>query len=97
LAPRGCRRAGRRLHVRFSPLLGGGLGLRAYRSHDADTPSPANLAAYDALGAEVPLGRLALRVEGRDYVTAFRGLDGRAATSLRNDGAIVLGLAYHIR
>lgn len=87
----------RRLHDRFNPLLGGGLGLRAYRSRDADTPSQANLAAYGALGAEVALGRVALRLEGRDYVTAFRGLDGRAATSLRNDAAVVLGLAYHIR
>ena len=80
-----------------NPLVGAGVGLRAYRSRDADTPSQANVAGYGALGIEVLLGHVALRVEGRDYLTAFRGFDGRAGTSLRNDATVSLGAGYHIR
>jgi len=87
----------RRVQAGFDPLVGVGLGIRAYRSRDTDTPSQANLGAYGALGGELRLGRVGLRLEARDYVTAFRGLDGRAATSLRTDTAVALGLAYHIR
>lgn len=87
----------RRLQRRFNPLIGTGVGLRAYRSRDTDAPSQANVAGYGALGAELALGRLAVRAEGRDYLTAFKGLDGRASTSLRNDVLFALGLGYHLR
>jgi hypothetical protein len=87
----------RQVQRRLNPLVGAGVGIRAYRSRDTDAPSQANLGAYGALGGELGLGRVALRLEGRDYLTAFRGLDGRAATSLRTDAAIALGLAYHSR
>ena len=87
----------RRLQARFNPLLGAGLGLRAYRSRDANTSSQANLGAYGSLGGEVRLGRVAIRLEGRDYVTAFRGLGERESTSLRNDAAVAVGLGYHVR
>lgn len=87
----------RRLQQRWNPLIGAGIGLRAYRSRDADSPSQANLSGYGALGVELALGRFALRAEGRDYLTAFKGLDGRADTSLRNDVLIALGVGYHLR
>lgn len=87
----------RRLQPRFNPLLGAGLGLRAYRSRDADTPSQANLAGYGALGIEVRTGRVAIRLEGRDYLSAFRGLGGADGTSLRNDATVGIGVGYHMR
>jgi hypothetical protein len=87
----------RRLQERFNPLLGAGLGVRAYRSRDVDTPSQANLAAYGSLGGELALGRFGVRLEGRDYLTLFRGLGGQDATSLRSDAAVALGVAYHFK
>lgn len=82
---------------RVSPLVGAGVGLRAYRSRDANTPSQANVAGYGALGMEVATGPVAIRLEGRDYLTAFRGLDGSAGTSLRNDITVGLGLGVRLR
>lgn len=87
----------RRLQKRFNPLLGVGLGVRAYRSRDVDTPSQANLAAYGSLGGELLMGRVGVRLEGRDYLTLFRGLGGQDATSLRSDVAVAIGVAYHIK
>ena len=87
----------RRLQRRVNPLVGGGVGLRAYRSRDVDTPSQANPAGYGTLGIEVRLGRMAARLEGRDYVSAFRGLGGRDGTSLRNDMTLGVGVGYHVR
>jgi hypothetical protein len=82
---------------RVTPLVGAGVGLRAYRSRDANTPSQANLAGYGTLGLEVMFGRVAVRLEGRDYLSAFRGLGGGDGTSMRNDAMIGAGLAYHVR
>jgi hypothetical protein len=87
----------RRLHDNVNPLAGVGVGLRAYRSRDADTPSQANLAGYASLGGEIKVQRVAVRLELRDYLSAFRGLRGDESTSLRNDVAITFGLAYHTR
>ena len=87
----------RRLRERVNPLLGAGVGLRAYRSRETATPSQANLAGYGALGAELKAGRLALRLEGRGYLSAFKGLDGADGTSLRNDATVGLALGYHLR
>ena len=77
---------------RVSPFIGTGVGLRAYRSRDADAPSQANVAGYGALGVEVAAGPVAIRFEGRDYVTAFQGLDGSSETSLRNDVTVAVGI-----
>ena len=82
---------------RVSPLLGAGVGLRAYRNRDATSPSEANLAGYGALGIELAGGRVALRAEARNYLTAFRGLEGGESTSLRSDAIILFALGYHIR
>lgn len=82
---------------RVSPLVGAGVGLRAYRNRDESAPSQANLAGYGALGVELAGGRVALRVEGRSYLTAFRGLEGGERTSMRNDATVVVALGYHLR
>lgn len=87
----------RRLQRRFNPLVGVGAGIRAYRSRDVGTPSQANLAGYGALGGEVRAGRIAFRLEGRGYLSAFRGLDGADGTSLRNDATVGFGIGYHLR
>ena len=73
------------------------MGLRAYRNRDESGPSQANLAGYGAAGLELAGGRVALRLEGRSYLTAFRGLEGGEDTSLRNDATVFIALGYHIR
>lgn len=87
----------RRLQRHVNPLVGAGVGLRAYRSRDTDAASQANVAGYGALGVELLVGRVAFRAEGRDYLSAFRGLDGQDDTSLRNDATLSLGVGYHLR
>lgn len=82
---------------RVSPLLGAGVGLRAYRNRDEISPSQANVAGYGALGAELAGGRVALRAEWRNYLTAFRGLDGGERTSVRSDATLIFALGYHMR
>ncbi|HEX6052682.1 MAG TPA: hypothetical protein VFZ21_25630 [Gemmatimonadaceae bacterium] len=86
-----------RRELRMTPFLGGGIGLRAYRSRDADAPSQANVAGYGALGIEIGTGAVGVRLEGRDYLTAFRGLDGADGTSLRNDVMVVVGVGLRLR
>ena len=82
---------------RVSPLLGAGVGLRAYRDRDTTSPSQANLAGYGSLGLELAGGRVALRLEGRNYLTAFRGLEGGERSSVRSDATIIVALGYHMR
>jgi hypothetical protein len=82
---------------RVSPLVGAGVGLRAYRNRDSTAPSQANLAGYGSLGVELAGGRAAFRLEGRNYLTAFRGLEGGEGTSVRSDATIIFALGYHIR
>lgn len=82
---------------RVSPFLGTGVGLRAYRSRDTDAPSQANMAGYGALGVEAAAGPVALRLEGRDYLSAFRGLDGADGTSMRNDVMVMFGIGLRLR
>jgi hypothetical protein len=82
---------------RVSPLLGAGVGLRAYRNRDKTAPSQANVGGYGALGFELAAGRVAFRLEGRNYLTAFRGLEGGEGTSARSDATVIFALGYHMR
>lgn len=74
------------------PFLGAGLGARTYvKSGDQET----NLAGYGAVGAEFQLDRVAVRLEARDYLTRFKGIQGGEPTETRNDVAVLGALAVH--
>jgi hypothetical protein len=77
------------------PFLGAGLGGRTYNDHRNNDHLETYLTWYGALGSEFQLDRFALRVEARDYMTRFEGLDGRAPQDTRYDIAVFSALAIH--
>jgi hypothetical protein len=78
----------------ISPFAGAGLGARTYNERDLDVDSQTNFAGYGALGADFWAGRYGFRLEGRDYVSRFKGLAGGQEAETRNDlglfGALTL-------
>jgi hypothetical protein len=81
----------------FKPFLGVGGGARTYLYADDDLRNRTCTAGYGALGAEMQLGRAALRLEGRDNVFCFRSALPGVKSRTRNDIGLSLGLAYHFR
>lgn len=81
---------------RLVPFIGAGLGGRTYNYRDLDVESKTNFAGYGALGVDVPLGGVSLRVEGRDYISRFEPLSGAGETKTRNDVALfaALGVSF---
>ena len=77
----------------FRPFAGAGLGARTHDRSDIDAQT--YLAGYGALGAEIQLRHVALRLEARDYVTRFKGLLGNEAAVARSDLMLGAGLAFH--
>ena len=78
----------------FSPFVGLGLGGRTYNYRDLDVDSKTNFDGYAALGGDLGFGALALRIEGRDYVSQFKPLTGSGDTKTRNDIGVALGVSY---
>lgn len=78
------------------PFVGTGAGGRLYGYRQRDVSSSSGLAGYGALGVELQRGLMALRIEGRDYVAAFHS-PVTNHNSTRNDYALTMGLAYHVR
>jgi hypothetical protein len=78
------------------PFAGLGAGGRTFRYRDVDgADAQTNVAGYGALGVELApaAGRVGLRLEARDYVSAFKGLRGeRTDRTARNDVALSAGL-----
>ena len=79
------------------PFVGLGAGARTYSYRDLELDTQTNFAGYGALGTEFRVGRMAIRIEGRDYVSAFEGLDGLERSSTRNDLSFAAGITYHFR
>ena len=78
--------------VTFSPFLGAGAGARSYNYRTLDADATRNLAAYAAVGGELGVRRVGVRVEARDYVSQFRPLIGAGQTATRNDVVVMVGL-----
>jgi hypothetical protein len=62
----------------------------AYR--DLNVDSKTNLDGYGALGFDLGVGPIGVRIEGRDYVSRFQPLTGGGDIKTRNDVALVAGL-----
>lgn len=77
------------------PFLGLGLGGRTYVNHGDADRRQTTWGGYGALGTEFQMNRIAVRIEGRDFVTRFKGLTGDAAAEARNDIAVATGVAFH--
>lgn len=78
--------------VTFSPFVGAGAGARSYNYRALDVDATNNLAAYGAVGGELGVGRVGLRVEVRDYATGFKPLAGVGRSDTRNDMVLMVGL-----
>jgi hypothetical protein len=77
----------------FTPFVGLGLGARTYSYRDLDAvDAKTNVAGFGAVGGEIGLGRLGLRVEARDYVSRFEALSGDGDATTRNDVTVAAGL-----
>jgi hypothetical protein len=80
--------------VDFTPFVGLGLGGRTYSYRNLDVDSKTNFDGYGAIGGDIGFGPLALRIEGRDYVSQFKPLTGTGSTKTRNDIGLAAGVAY---
>lgn len=69
----------------ISPFIGAGLGGRTYDYRDLDASSETTFAGYGALGADFWAGRYGFRIEGRDFISNFKGLSGGQSGETRND------------
>ena len=80
--------------VTFAPFAGVGAGGRSYNYRSLDVDATHNVAAYGAVGGELGVRRVRLRVEARDYVAGFKPLGGAGAAATRNDVAVMAGLRF---
>ena len=78
--------------VTFSPFVGAGAGARSYNHRKLELDATHNVAGYGAVGGELGVGRVGLRLEARDYVSGFRPLVGGGSARTRNDVVALLGL-----
>ncbi len=83
--------------LRLSPFIGVGAGLRSYDYIHARTDAQHNAAAYGAVGAELGVGRVALRVEAREYVGGFSPMDGAGPMSPSSDLLLLTSLRFNRR
>ena len=77
------------------PFLGLGAGGRTYDHHAGALESKTCTAAYGSLGSEVQWLRVALRLEGRGYLSCFESPTTRKKDT-RNDVGLSVGLAFHL-
>jgi hypothetical protein len=80
--------------VTFMPFAGVGAGARSYNYRSLDVDATHNPAGYGAVGGELGVRRIRLRVEARDYVTGFKPLTGGGAAVARNDVVVMAGLRF---
>jgi hypothetical protein len=83
-----------RAGMTLSPFVGFGAGGRTYDYRDWNSRSETNFAGYGALGGQLRMNSLGLRVEARDYMSSFKGLVGEMPDrETRNDITIVTALS----
>jgi hypothetical protein len=79
----------------FRPFLGLGLDGRTYVDHGNADHRENTWGGYGALGTEFQMSRIAIRLEGRQTVTRFKGLTGNDKAEARSDVEIGTGMAFH--
>lgn len=82
----------RESRVTLSPFVGAGAGVRSYNYRKLNEDATHNVAAYAAVGGEIGVRRIGVRLEARDYVSQFRPLIGTGQSVTRNDVVVMVGL-----
>jgi hypothetical protein len=80
--------------VTLMPFAGVGAGGRSYDHRRLDGDATHGIAGYGAVGGELGMGRVHLRLEVRDYVTRSEPVVGGGAAGTRNDVVAMVGLRY---
>ncbi|HYC52541.1 MAG TPA: hypothetical protein VEB19_15620 [Gemmatimonadaceae bacterium] len=81
----------------FTPFAGAGAGGRSYNHRKLDTDATHQVGAYASAGGEVGYRRIRVRLEARDYVTAFKPLAGAGDSRMGNDVVVLAGLRWVAR
>ena len=81
--------------VSISTFAGFGGGVRSYNYRKLDVDATNNLAGYVAVGSELGVRRMRIRIEARDYATGFRPLVGGGKSEARNDVVIMAGVRFN--
>jgi hypothetical protein len=83
--------------VRFKLFAGTGAGVRSYNYRASAEDAAHHPAGYLAVGGDVSLGRVGLRLEARDYASRFTAAARSGTTDTRNDLVISAGLYFKKR
>jgi hypothetical protein len=83
--------------VRFKLFAGTGAGVRSYNYRNSAEDAAHHPAGYLAVGGDVSVGRMGLRLEARDYASRFTSPAGARTTDTRNDLVISAGLYFKKR
>lgn len=81
--------------VSLRTFAGLGAGARSYNYRSLDVPATHNIAGYGSVGGEVGIGRVAVRLEAREYAAGFKPLIGAGKSTARNDAVIMAALRFN--
>lgn len=82
-------------HYLVKPFVGVGAGMRSYSYKEPGVSGNSCASGYASLGSELQRNAVALRLEGRGYVSCFKNPLNTDKT-FRDDFSFMFGFAYHI-
>lgn len=83
--------------VRLRLFAAAGAGVRTYHYRTSAVDATNHPAGYLAVGSDVGVGRVGVRLEARDYLSRFTPLVGAGTSEMRNDVVITAGLHFKKR
>lgn len=88
--------AGRGADWAAAPFLAAGVGARTYNFRGLNIDAQTDIAGFAAVGTDIALTNVSLRLEARGYLTDFDGYTGTMADSeRRGDFTFRAGLLFH--
>src|SRR5256885_2283420 len=79
----------------WKPFVGVGAGVRSFSFEEPGVASSSCAAGYASVGSELQRNAVAVRLEGRSYVSCFKN-PLNSETTFRSDFSFMFGFAYHI-